>query len=115
MLMVFVMAFVVGGILAAIFQVAAQASKAAPPVLLTVGFALGGCLLPFGGISWLEGVGGGGMTAMVIDAGGALSGSLLTLMTSGNAVSLVMVLCIFVALVLIGALTGAVTKGPKGR
>lgn len=108
--MVFVLAFVMGGVLAAIFQIAAMASHATPPTLLKIGFAVGGCLIPFGGITWLEGVGGGGTTAMVLDAGGALSGTLMTLLTTGQIVPMILVVCIFVALVLIGCLTGAVSK-----
>lgn len=108
--MAFVMAFVVGGVLAAIFQIAAMASKATPPTLLKVGFAVGGCLVPFGALSWLEAVGGGGATAMVVDAGGALSGTLMALFTTGAVMPLVIVLCIFVLLVLIGCLTGAISK-----
>lgn len=108
--MAFLMAFVVGGVLAAVFQVAAMATKATPPTLLKVGFAIGGCCVPFGALGWLEAVGGGGATAMVVDAGGALSGTLMALLTTGAVMPLVIVLCIFVLLVLIGCLTGAISK-----
>lgn len=111
--MVFVMAFVVGGLLAAIFQIAAMATKATPPTLLKIGFAVGGCIVPFGALGWLEAVGGGGAAAMVVDAGGALSGTFIGLLTTGAVMPLVMVLCIFVLLVLIGCLTGAVSKPMK--
>lgn len=108
--MVFVFAFAMGGLLAAIFQVAAMATGATPPTLLKIGFAVGGCCVPFGALAWLEAVGGGGTTAMVIDAGGALSGTLMALLTTGEIVPMILVVCIFVALVLIGCLTGAISK-----
>lgn len=106
----FLMAFVAGGVLAGIFQVAAMATKATPPTLLKIGFAIGGCCIPFGIIDWLEAIGGGGVTAMVIDAGGALSGTLIALLTTGVPVPMIMVVCIFVSLVVIGCITGAISK-----
>ena len=108
--MAFVMAFVVGGVLGAAFQAAVMASKATPPTLLKVGFAIGGCSVPFGALAWLEAVGGGGATAMVLDAGGTLSSTLMALLTTGAIMPLAIVLCIFVLLVLIGCLTGAISK-----
>lgn len=106
----FVLAFVFGGVLAAIFQLAAALTKAKPPTLLTIGFALGGVLLPTGLIAWAEIWGGGGMAAMVVDAGAALAGNFLTLITTGVFMPLLIVLATFVLLVLIGCLTGAISK-----
>jgi len=106
----FAMSFMVGGVLAAIFQVAAMVSRATPPTLLKIGFAIGGCLVPFGALGWLEAVGGGGATAMVVDAGGALSGTFMALLTTGAVMPLAIVVGIFVLLVLIGCLTGAISK-----
>lgn len=107
---VFGMAFVVGGILAAIFQFVAMTTKATPPTLLKIGFAIGGCVAPFGILAWLEAIGGGGAMAMVVDAGGALSGTFMALLGTGDPMPILMVIGIFVALVLIGCLTGAISK-----
>ncbi len=113
--MAFAMAFVVGGILAAIFQIAAIATKAKPPTLLKIGFAIGGCSVPFGAMSWLEAVGGGGAMAMVVDAGGALSGTLLALLATGAIMPIAMVVGVFVSLVLIGCLIGAISKPQQSK
>lgn len=110
----FVLAFLFGGVLAAVFQLAAGLTHAKPPVLLTIGFALGGVLLPTGIIAWAEMWGGGGMAAMVLDAGAALAGNFLTLITAGVPIPLLIVLATFVLLVLIGCLTGAISK-PQGE
>lgn len=106
----FVLAFVFGGILAAIFQIAAMLSNSRPPTLLKIGFAIGGLCVPLGFLDWLEAIGGGGIAAMVVDAGGALSGTFIALLTTGFPIPIIIVLGVFVALVLIGCITGAISK-----
>jgi hypothetical protein len=107
----FALAFLIGGALCAVFQVFMMLTKLHPPQILTIGFALGGILLPFGAIATLEQFGGGGMAIMVMDAGAALCGSLVALFTAGQWFSLVMVLGILVSLTAIGIITGMITDG----
>lgn len=73
--MVFLMAFIVGGLLCALFEIVSQATKVAPPVLLTIGVALGALLGALGVADALTGIAGAGYGVMVIGFGTAVFGA----------------------------------------
>jgi hypothetical protein len=104
----FVLAFLIGGALCAIFQVFAMLTKLHPPQVLIIGFSLGGLLVPFGAIAFLEHFGGGGVAITVLDAGAALCGTLIGLFTQGQWLPVAIVLGIFIALTAIGVITGMI-------
>lgn len=116
--MSFVMAFIVGGLLCALFQVVMMLMKLHPPEMLIFGFALGAVLLPSGVIAWLEAVGGAGMSVMVIDAGAATFAGLMQLF-HGDLATIVTLLLVFAALIVIGVLAGmlrrAYTSGKQNQ
>lgn len=108
-----VFAFLVCGVLSAIFHAIMMIFKLKPPVVLIIGFSLGALLvalapvLPFDIFAWLESVGGAGMSITVMAAGGASCGNLM-LFFAGNAIPLITVLCVFVSLAILGLIAGAI-------
>lgn len=112
--MSFVLAFLVGGLMCALFQVVMMITKLDPPEMLVIGFALGGVLVPTGVITWLEAVGGGGMSIMVLDAGGATFAGFMEILR-GNPLPLILVVLLFAVLTAIGCVTGAVHDSLAGK
>lgn len=66
--MMFVQAFLVGGLLCAIFQTALMFTKIGVPRLLIIGLALGGLGSAFGLCDMLSAFGGAGFSVMVVGA-----------------------------------------------
>ncbi len=114
--MEFVLAFIVGGCLCGLFQIVMTITKLHPPEMLIIGLAIGAALLPTGILAWLEATGGAGMSIMVLDAGGAIMGSLMSLL-HGDPSSFAMLLGIFALLALIGICAGALYQKihPAGK
>lgn len=77
--MMFVQAFLVGGVLCAVFQVVLMATEIEVPKLLVIGLALGAIGSAVGFCDWLAGVGGAGFSVMVVDAAQAIFNSLMAL------------------------------------
>jgi len=102
----FVLAFVIGGCMCLLFQVVMMVTKLHPPEMLIIGFALGAVLVPTGVVGWLEAVGGAGMGIMIMDAGAATFGGLLSLF-HGDPSVILLVLGIFVLVALLGCIAGA--------
>lgn len=101
----FVGAFLVCGVLSALFQLFMILTRLKPPVVLIIGFAIGAILVPFGVMASLEAFGQAGMSITVMGAGGAMCGALLELF-GGSALPLITVTAIFLSLMLIGLIAG---------
>lgn len=110
----FVFAFLVCGILSAIFHAIMMIFKLKPPVVLIIGFSIGALLVPFGLLDPLVGLGGAGMSITVMAAGGASCGGLIGLL-AGDAVPLVTVLSVFIGLAVIGLIAGAITNSRRPK
>ncbi|MEG1561489.1 MAG: SpoVA/SpoVAEb family sporulation membrane protein [Raoultibacter sp.] len=107
--MEFIGAFLVGGIICAIFQALMMVTKLDPPKLLIMGFSLGALLTVFGVTPVLMQWGGAGLMIMVIDAGEAVVGATMAA-CSGNFVVPIIVLGIFAAVTLLGVIAGCIRK-----
>ena len=70
--MMYLQAFIVGGILCALFQIALMATKLEVPQLLVIGLVLGGIGSAVGFCDWLASVGGAGFSVMVVGAAQAI-------------------------------------------
>lgn len=105
--MMYITAFLLGGILCALFQLFATFTKLDPPRVLVLGIALGALLTPYGMMDALGHWGGAGMPIMVIGAGNALAGTTMALL-GGNPVPIITILCLFVILTLLGIAAGYV-------
>lgn len=104
--MEFLLAFLIGGAICLVFQIAMMITKLHPPEMLIVGFSLGAVLLPTGVATWLETVGGAGMGVMVLDAGVASFGGVMNALM-GDFTALITVLAIFVIVAALGCIAGA--------
>lgn len=104
----FVLAFVVCGVLSALFQAFMMLTKLKPPTVLVIGFALGALFVPLGLMGQLEALGEAGMSITVMGAGGAACGTLLDLLASGNATPFVTVMFVFISLSVIGICAGII-------
>jgi hypothetical protein len=101
----YISAFLLGGILCALFQVFMMFTKLDVPRVLILGFALGALLTPYGMMDGLGQWGGAGLVIMVMSAGNAVAGATMALL-GGNPVPIILVLGIFVSLTLIGLAAG---------
>ncbi|MFA6808446.1 MAG: SpoVA/SpoVAEb family sporulation membrane protein [Eubacteriales bacterium] len=97
----YISAFILGGIICALFQVFMMFTKLDPPRILILGFALGALLTPFGMMDALGQWGGAGLVIMVMTAGNAVAGATVALL-GGNPMPIIMIFGIFVALTIIG-------------
>lgn len=116
--MMYINAFLLGGILCALFQIFMIFTKLDPPRILVLGIALGALLTPFGMMDALGHWGGAGLLLMCIGAGNAIGGSTIAFL-SGNPMPIAIILGLLVILTLIGLTAGAlrvvVTKdAPNG-
>ena len=107
--MAFLMAFLVGGILCALFQVALMVTKLDVPKLLIIGLALGGIGTAVGFCDWLAGVGGAGFSVMVVGAAQAIFNALMALF-GGVWLPICVVIAICAALTVFGLAAGAVYR-----
>ncbi len=107
--MMFLQAFLVGGILCALFQIALMTTKLGVPKLLICGLALGGIGTAFGFCDWLAGVGGAGFTVMVVGAAQAIFNSLMALF-GGIWLPICIVIAIFAVLTVFGLAAGGVYR-----
>lgn len=103
----FVLAFLVCGLLSALFQAFMMLTKLKPPRVLVIGFALGALFVPLGLMGQLEVLGEAGMSITVMGAGGAACGTLLE-MLAGNATPFITVMLVFVSLAVIGIIAGII-------
>ncbi len=103
----FLLAFLIGGGLCAVFQLFMMLTKLKPPEILIIGFSIGAVLLPLGAIAVLEMYGGAGMAIMVMDAGAGVTGALVALF-QGNWIPIVTVLGVFLSLMIIGIVAGMI-------
>jgi hypothetical protein len=103
--MTYINAFLLGGILCALFQIFMMFTKLDPPRILILGVAMGALLTPFGMMDALVQWGGAGLVIMVMGAGQALVGSTMALLT-GNPIPMAIILSIFVFLTLVGLVAG---------
>lgn len=104
--MVFLMAFIVGGLLCALFEAISQATKVAPPVLLTIGVALGALFGALGLADALTGVAGAGYGVMVIGFGSAVFGA-ASQAIAGQWLGVGILVGVVVILTVIGLVCGA--------
>ena len=77
--MAFVLAFLVGGLLAAVFQVISMITRIETPKLLIIAFAIGAVLSALGVCDVLGAVGGGGFMITLIGAAQAIYNSVMAL------------------------------------
>jgi hypothetical protein len=103
--MIYVTAFLAGGILCALFQVFAMFTKLDPPRVLVLGFAIGALLTPYGMMSALGHWGGPGLYIMVIGAGNALAATTAPLL-GGIPVPFLTILGLFASLALMSIVAG---------
>jgi hypothetical protein len=101
----YISAFLLGGILCALFQAFMMFTKLDPPRILILGLALGALLTPYGMMDTLGKWGGAGLVIMVMGAGNAVAGTTMALL-GGNPVPILLVLSIFVVLTLLGLTAG---------
>lgn len=103
----FLLAFLIGGALCALFQLFMMLTKLKPPQVLIIGFSLGAILVPFGATGFLQLHGGAGMDIMVMNGGG-MTASTLAALFQGTWLPFVSVFGIFVSLAIIGLVTGVI-------
>ncbi len=115
MLMGFIWAFLIGGAICLVFQALMMITKLDPPKLLIFGIGLGSLLAAVGFMAFLQQYSFAGVLVMCMGAGDALFGATTMAMSIGNFSLLLLVLAIFVALTIIGIVSGliycAVNKG----
>lgn len=105
--MIFLMAFIVCGLICVAAQVVMEAFELKPPLVLNLVLGLGGVLTPCGLMGWLDAVGGGGFLVAICGAGNALeqAGELATM---GVPFMLIVVCCLFVVTTLLGMAAGEI-------
>lgn len=101
----YISAFLLGGILCALFQIFMIFTKLDVPRILILGLVLGALLTPYGMMDALGQWGGAGMSIMVMGAGNAIVATTMALL-SGNPGPILMVLGLFVALTVLGLAVG---------
>lgn len=109
LLMVFVQAFALGGVICLIFQLAMQVTKLPVPTLLICGLAIGGLITPFGIADALVAWGGTGWSIMVVGAGQAICATTQVALM-GNVIPLLSIIGVIVILTLIGIVSGALHR-----
>ncbi|ACL18650.1 SpoVA protein [Desulfitobacterium sp. LBE] len=102
----YIAAFLLGGILSALFQIFMIFTKLDPPRILILGLGLGALLTPYGMMTALSEWGGAGLLVMVMGAGNAITGATLELM-NGNQEPIVLILGLLVILTLMGIAAGS--------
>jgi len=103
--MIYLNAFMLGGFLCVLCQLALMFTKLDPPSILIVGFTIGAILTPLGIADRLAGWGGAGWSVMVAGAGQAVTGATMAAL-GGNPMAAAAVLAVFAALLLLGVLGG---------
>ena len=103
--MAFVLAFLVGGLLAAVFQVVSMITRIETPKLLIIAFAVGAVLSVLGVCDVLGAVGGGGFMITLIGAAQTIYNSVMALF-GGSWTPLCIVTAIFAALTVLGIVAG---------
>lgn len=104
--MVFVMAFIVGGFMCALFELISQAVKVTPSVLLTIGIATGALFGALGIADALTEQAGAGYGIMVIGFGGAVFGAANQAM-AGEWLAAGVLVVVVAALTVVGLACGA--------
>lgn len=102
----FVLAFLVGGLLCAIFQLIVSVTHWNVQRVLIGSIVSGAVLMPFGVTAALENIGGAGVIATFFDAGAAFAGTLVAGWTSGSWMAFAIIFCIVVAQIPLGILAG---------
>lgn len=105
--MIFLNAFMLGGILCVLGQLVLMYTKMTPPTLLGVCLALGGILTPFGVMTALGNWAGGGMLVMIFGAGQAIAGSAGACVL-GDWAPAIMIALLFALLVALGIISGLI-------
>lgn len=103
--MAFVLAFLVGGLLAAVFQIISMVSHVEVPKLLIMAFAIGAVLSALGVCDVLGAIGGGGFMITLIGAAQAIYNSVMALF-EGAWTPLCILVSIFAALTVLGIVAG---------
>jgi hypothetical protein len=106
--MIFLNAFILGGLVCVFFQLLLMIPTMNPPKVLIVGFALGALITPLGLAGKMLAWGDAGLTVMVPGAGNAVEGTTEVLL-GGNPVPFLIVMGIFVCLTIAGVVGGAIT------
>lgn len=106
--MLFVQAFIVGGLLCAFFQLLTIVTRLDYSLILILSIAAGAILLPFGITSFLEQAGSAGMYATFMDAGAAFTGTLISAFLGGGWISFLIIFCIVVLQIPLGICAGIV-------
>jgi stage V sporulation protein AE len=106
--MIFLNAFILGGLVCVFFQLVMLIPGMNPPKTLIFGFFLGGLITPLGIADKLLAWGNAGLTVMVPGAGNAVAGTTGALL-AGNPEPFIIVIGIFVCLTLAGIIGGAIT------
>lgn len=101
----FVTAFILGGVLCAVFQVILMFTPLDPPKILIGGLLVGGIATAFGLADVLAAWGGAGFSVMVVGAAQAMFGSVQAIL-AGNFIPLCVLLGVFAALTILGSLAG---------
>ncbi len=107
--MMFLQAFLVGGLLCAAFQVALMYTKLGVPKLLIIGLAVGGVCTAFGFCDIVAAFGGAGFSVMVVGAAQAIFNSLMALF-AGVWLPICVVVAIFAVLTIFGLFAGFVYR-----
>ena len=99
--MIYLYAFLVGGLLCAVFQLLWMITKASPLTLLKIGFALAAVLSSFGLTGKLADFAHAGFFVMVVGAGDAVYSGTVALL-NGNPLPLLKFLAVIAILVTLG-------------
>ena len=103
----FILAFIVSGLLCAVFQLIVSVTHWNVQHVLIGSIVSGAVLMPFGVTTVLENIGGAGAIATFFDAGAAFAGTLVAGWTSGSWMSFAIIFCVVVAQIPLGIIAGA--------
>jgi hypothetical protein len=110
----YITAFLLGGIMCALFEIFGMFTKLDPPRVLILGIGLGGLLMPYGMLAQLGQWGGAGLTVMCLTAGNAVCATTMALL-GGNPVPILIIIALFAVLTLIGITAGFLRSALTGN
>jgi hypothetical protein len=108
----FVGAVLLGATLCTVFQVFMLYTNLPVPKVLILALMVGGLLTPAGMMTSFAMLGGLGVNMLAVGAGSAVTATTMALF-AGNAVPLITVMCVFIALTILGCIWGLIRSGKR--
>lgn len=112
--MIYLYAFLGGGLLCAVFQLVWMATKASPLTLLKIGFALAAVGASLGVTGKFMGFAEAGFFVMVVGAGDATYSGTVSLL-NGDPVPILEFFAVIAFLILLGLISGALAPPDKDK